>query len=80
MGRFAREQQERQRNTLLVRHCLEVLELDPNGKYDHLALKSQYRKLARNYHPDHNGNENNPEAEDKMKDLNEAYGYLKEML
>ena len=80
MGRFAREQQERQRNTLLVRHCLEVLELDPNGTYDRIALRTQYRKLARQYHPDQNGNKDDPEATQKMQDINEAFEYLKEML
>ena len=80
MGQFSREQKDRQRNTLLVRHCLEVLELDPDNHYDLLAVKAQYRKLARNVHPDHNGNHDSLEATKKMQDLNEAFDYLKEIL
>jgi molecular chaperone DnaJ len=37
-------------------------------------LKTAYRKLAMQYHPDRNPN--NPEAEDKFKACSEAYGIL----
>lgn len=37
-------------------------------------IKRAYRKLAREYHPDVNGN--GPEAEEKFKDLGEAYAVL----
>ncbi len=37
-------------------------------------LKSAYRKLAKQYHPDMNPN--NAEAEAKFKEINEAYGVL----
>src|SRR5512143_2728285 len=36
-------------------------------------IKSAFRKLARQYHPDVN---KEPEAEEKFKEINEAYGVL----
>ena len=43
---------------------------------DDKALKSAYRKLAMQYHPDRNPD--NPSAEVKFKELNEAYDVLKD--
>ena len=40
---------------------------------DSSAIKSAYRKLARKYHPDVNKTK---EAEQKFKDINEAYEAL----
>ena len=39
-------------------------------------IKSSYRKMARKYHPD--ANKNDPTAEDRIKEINEAYEVLKD--
>jgi curved DNA-binding protein len=49
-----------------------VLSLEKNATTE--QIKKQYRKLARKYHPD--VNPNNPEAEAKFKDVNEAHEVL----
>jgi molecular chaperone DnaJ len=50
----------------------EILGLEPFADAD--AVKSAFRKLARQYHPDLNGN--NRQAEEKFKEINEAYDIL----
>lgn len=39
-------------------------------------IKKAFKKKAMEFHPDHN--ENNPKAEEKFKDVNEAYAVLKD--
>jgi molecular chaperone DnaJ len=51
------------------RDYYEVLGVDRNA--DDAAIKKAYRKLALKYHPDRN--KDNPEAEEKFKELAEAY-------
>ena len=49
----------------------EVLGVDKNS--DQKTIKSAYKKLAKKYHPDLN---KEPGAEDKFKEVNEAYSIL----
>ncbi len=46
-----------------------VLNVSPTATED--EIKAAYRKLAKQYHPDVNGG--SPQAEEKMKEINQAY-------
>ena len=54
------------------RDYYEILGVDKNA--DKKTIKKAYRKLAMKYHPD--VNKDDPEAEEKFKELSEAYGVL----
>jgi DnaJ-class molecular chaperone len=59
--------------------AFDILEIDLSEiNYNKITLKylkTQYRKLALKNHPDKNGN--TPESNEKFKQINEAYHYLK---
>ena len=56
--------------------AFEILEIDINKKDITLEyIKKKYHKQALKYHPDKNGNTS--ESNDKFKQINEAYDYLK---
>jgi len=59
--------------------CFETLGLAPGATFE--EIKRAYRTLSMQYHPDkvnHLGEEFRKVAEEKMKEINEAYQYLKE--
>lgn len=56
----------------MKRNYYEVLGVDKNAKAE--DIKKSYRKLAQKYHPDKNPD--NKEAENKFKEINEAYETL----
>lgn len=58
----------------MARDYYNILGLTKGASQD--EIKKAYRKLALKYHPDTNGNKDNPEADKKFKDLSEAYQVL----
>jgi hypothetical protein len=61
------------------KHAFEILEIDlAKVSYNDITneyLNKKYRRLALKNHPDKNGN--SVESNEKFKDINEAYNYLK---
>lgn len=57
---------------MATRDLYEVLGVDRSASGD--EIRTAFRKLARQFHPD--VNPNNPEAEEKFKEINEAYSVL----
>ena len=58
----------------MTRDFYEVLGVSKSASID--EIKKAYRKLALKYHPDTNGNIDNPEADKKFKEISEAYQVL----
>ncbi len=73
-----RQQQEAATGMQAEEQYLAVLGLEPGA--DYTAIKKAYRKLSMQYHPDkvsHLGEEFQRVAEEKMKEINQAYDYFK---
>lgn len=76
----AREEQEkraeRPKGDGQVRRALQIMNLD--GPVTLTELKSRYKELVKRLHPDANGGDR--AAEEKLKDINQAYATLKKFL
>tara|TARA_B100001123_G_scaffold447376_1_gene604706 strand:+ start:595 stop:1173 length:579 start_codon:yes stop_codon:yes gene_type:complete len=59
-----------------VRHALRIMNFD--SPVTLTELKSRYKELVKRLHPDANGG--NRAAEEKLKDINQAYATLKKFL
>ena len=56
----------------MIQDPYRVLGVSPGASDD--EIKQAYRRLAKKYHPD--VNHGSPEAEQKMKEINEAYDMI----
>ncbi len=72
--RSARACKSKEHHLVKFKDYYEILGIDRKASAD--EVKAAYRKLARKYHPD--ANKNDPKAEEKIKELNEAYEVLKD--
>jgi molecular chaperone DnaJ len=59
---------------VVTRDYYSILGLRPDSSAE--EIKKVYRKLAMQYHPDRNGG--NPESEERLKEINEAYQILRD--
>ena len=58
---------------MIVKDYYKILQLNSN-RVNTEQIKSQYKELAKKYHPD--VNIDNPNAEERFKDIGEAYRVL----
>lgn len=72
MRAFLAKLKERGMYAMQYRDYYSILELDKNASQE--DIKKAYRKLAKKYHPD--ANPGNKKAEEKFKDISEAYEVL----
>ena len=67
---------ERPKQNRQIRRALQIMNFD--GPVTLTELKSRYKELVKRLHPDANGG--NRAAEEKLKDINQAYATLKKFL
>lgn len=75
-----RQQQTASTSGNMAEHYYAVLGLEPSTDME--SVKKAYRKLCMQFHPDkvsHLGDEFKAVAEEKMKEINQAYDYFKKM-
>ncbi len=75
-----RQQQTASASRSSAEQNLAILGLEPGADME--TIKKAYRKLSMQYHPDkvrHLGDEFRAVAEEKMKEINQAYDYFKKM-
>ena len=63
--------------TMDIQTASDILEIDLIKIVDRDFIKKQYHKLALQYHPDKN--DNTAESNEKFRQINEAYHYLKDL-
>ncbi|MEM4134515.1 MAG: DnaJ domain-containing protein [Candidatus Micrarchaeia archaeon] len=70
------EEEEYEYENNLITKYYEVFGLNEGATWE--QIKAKYRELVKNYHPDRFTDENQKkQAEEKMKEINEAYDYFK---
>lgn len=75
-GDYRKAGQDYQRARSEEERALAVFDLDASASFT--EVKTRYKKLAKQLHPDANGGD--PAAEERLKSVNEAYATLKKCL
>ena len=71
-----KENAKRSKHDARIERALQIMNID--GPVNLTELKSRYKELVKRLHPDANGGDR--AAEDKLKDINQAYATLKKFL